>query len=157
MRHSFPVLLVLLLAQVVSSPDAIAQRTDIASDTVGLDQDQQAEVRGVALEQNYPNPFRTETRIPFVLAPDLFEGGRTVVVSVRIFNVLGQHIATPTVIDHPFAADQPANGVAYDRPGRYELLWDGRDSDGQQVASGIYFCEIRANRSRDLIKMLVRH
>ena len=150
MRHRHAVLLVLLLAQVIS-PAAFAQRTDAVADTSS----QQGEVRGVSLEQNYPNPFRTETRIPFELGADLFEEGRSVVVSVRVFNLLGQHIATPILIDHPTAANQPALNVAFDRPGRYEVLWDGRDGSGRQVSSGIYFCEVRANSARDLVKMLV--
>lgn len=154
MRHRYTVLLVLLLAQVIISPTAFAQRTDAAADT--STQEQQGEVRGVSLEQNYPNPFRTETRIPFELGSDLFEGGRSVVVSVRVFNLLGQHIATPILVDHPAAANQPAINLTFDRPGRYEVLWDGRDGSGREVSSGIYFCEIRANGSRDLVKMIVQ-
>ena len=156
MRHRYSVLLVLLLAQVGNSPEAFAQRTDLDADSSRLGQDPQEEIRGVVLEQNYPNPFNTETRIPFVLAPDLFEDGRSVVVTVRVFNVLRQHIATPIIADHPFASGQPAIGVTFDRAGRYELLWDGNDSGGHRVASGIYFCQIAANGSRDVIKMIVR-
>ena len=155
MRHSLAVLLVLLLAQVVVSPETFAQRTDstdAALPTLG----QQEEVRGVSLEQNYPNPFRTETRIPFVLGADLFEDGRSVVVSVRVYNIIGQHIASPVVVDNVFAAGQPAEGISYDVPGRFEVLWDGRDNGGNMVASGLYFCRITANGAQDIIKMLVR-
>ncbi len=150
MRHSLAVLLVLLLAHFVDSLPTFAQRTDTPADSA-----QQEEKRGVSLGQNYPNPFRTETRIPFELASAMFEDGRTVVVSFRIFNLLSQHIATPTVLG-TFAEGRPANRVAYDRPGRYEVLWNGKDNSGRAVASGIYFCEIVAGGSRQVIRMLVR-
>ena len=107
MRHRYSVLLVLLLAQVVVSSETFAQRTD-STDAVLQTPGQQEEVRGVSLEQNYPNPFRTETRIPFVLGADLFKDGRSVVVSVRVYNIIGQHIATPIVNDNVHAAGPPA-------------------------------------------------
>jgi hypothetical protein len=153
MKHSLTVLLVLLLASIASVPEAIAQETDTTA--VPRDETGQDEVRGVALEQNYPNPFNYETRIPFVLGEDMFEDGRPVVVSVRIYNVLRQPIAVPTAFDHPSAAGQPALELRYDMPGRYELYWDGRDRGGQPVPSGIYFCHVTANRSQNVLKMIV--
>jgi hypothetical protein len=109
----------------------------------------------VALEPNYPNPFNRETRIPFVLGADLFQDDRPVVVTVRIYNVLRQLVAVPTALDHPTASGMPAEQLTYEAPGRYVVYWDGRDGSGQQVASGIYFCQIIANRSRDTLKMIV--
>lgn len=154
MRHSrYAVLLVLLLAGMPDSPEAFAQQNDTT--TAVQQESQESEPRGVALEQNYPNPFRRDTRIPFVLGEDLFENGRAVVVSVRIYNVLGQLVSVPTALDHPGAAGQPALELRYDRPGRYLLYWDGTDQNGRRVNSGIYFCRITANRSQDLLKIAV--
>ena len=152
LKHSRTVLLVLLLARAASSPELIAQQSD---STAVQQEPRQGEVRGVELEPNYPNPFTRETRIPFVLAPDLFQDGQPVLVSVRIYNVLRQPIAIPIILDHPTAAGQSAQKLRFDTPGRYELYWDGTDRGGQQVASGMYFCEIVANRSRDVRRMLV--
>jgi hypothetical protein len=152
MKHSRAVLLVLLLALLPGVPKAAAQQTDNAAapqDTVS------GEVRGLGLEQNYPNPFSDETRIPFVLGPDLFEDGRPVVLNVRIYNVLRQLVAIPTALDHPMGAGQPALELRYDAPGRYTLYWDGTDRSGQSVSSGIYFCHVVANRSQDVVKMVV--
>ena len=117
--HSFAVLLVLLLAQ-GPNPQALAQQTDTAEP--GL-LEAQEEVRGVELGPNYPNPFKDETRIHLELGSDLFEDGRPVIVTARIFNVLRQVVAIPTVLDHPSAAGQPALEVRFDQPGRY-TLWD---------------------------------
>ncbi len=152
MKHSLAVLLVLLLARVAGVPEAVAQQTD---STAAPQEATQEEVRGVELEQNYPNPFSRETRIPFVLGADLFEDGRPVVVSVRVYNVLRQLVAVPIALDHPTSAGTPAQELRYEAPGRYLLYWDGTDSSGQQVSSGIYFCQIIASRSQDIIKMVV--
>ncbi len=149
--HSFAVLLVLLLAQ-GPNPQALAQQTDTAEP--GL-LEAQEEVRGVELGPNYPNPFKDETRIHLELGSDLFEDGRPVIVTARIFNVLRQVVAIPTVLDHPSAAGEPALEVRFDQPGRYTLYWDGRDGSGLQVSSGIYFLQVFANRARALRKMIV--
>lgn len=153
MTRSPPVLLVLLLARALISPGAFAQQTDSAA-LPGV-QAPASEVRGVALEQNFPNPFSTETRIPFVLGEDLFEDDRPVVVSVRVFNVLRQLVAIPTAVDHPVMPGRRALELQYDQPGRYMLLWDGRDSGGEPVSSGIYFCQIVADGSSSVRKMIV--
>ncbi len=107
------------------------------------------------LEPNYPNPFRHETRIPFLLGEDLFQEGRPVLVTVRIYNLLRQLVAHPIALDHPTAAGQPARELSYETPGRYLLYWDGTDRGGQAVSSGIYFCQIIANRAQDVRKMVV--
>lgn len=153
MKHSCAVLLVLLLARIPAATEAFAQQTD--STAVPQDPRQTEEVRGVALEQNYPNPFRRETRIPFVLGEDLFQDGQPVVVTVRIFNVLRQMVAVPIALDHPTATGMPAQDLKYESAGRYELYWDGTDRNGQPVSSGIYFVQIIANRSTDVRKMIV--
>jgi hypothetical protein len=152
MKHSKAVLLVLLLVLPLTVPRAAAQQTDNAA---ALQDTVPGEVRGLGLEQNYPNPFSDETRIPLVLGPDLFEDGRPVVVNVRIYNVLHQLIAIPTALDHPMGAGQPAQELRFDSPGRYTLYWDGTDRSGQAVSSGIYFCHVVANRSQDVVKMVV--
>ncbi|UCC74447.1 MAG: hypothetical protein JSV86_07800 [Gemmatimonadota bacterium] len=151
-KHRIAVLLVLLLARGLISPEVSAQQTD----STAVQQDpRQAEVRGVQLEPNYPNPFSRETRIPFILGADLFEDGRAAIVSIRIYNLLRQPIAIPTAIDHPTAAGQPVQELRYDAPGRYEVFWDGTDRSGRRVPSGVYFCEIIANRSRAVSRLAV--
>ena len=84
MKHSKAVLLVLLLALLPGIPQAVAQQTD---NSVAPQDTVPREEHGLELEQNYPNPFSDETRIPLVLGQDLFEEGRPVVVTVRIYNV----------------------------------------------------------------------
>ena len=151
-RHRPAVLFVLLLCSGLTSLEVSAQQTDNTASQEGA---RQGEVRGVQLEPNYPNPFSQETRIPFVLGADLFEDGRAVVVTVRIYNLLHQPIAIPTALDHPTSAGQPLQELRYEAPGRYEAHWDGTDQGGRRVSSGVYFCEITANRARDVGRIAV--
>ncbi len=71
-----------------------------------------------SLVQNYPNPFNLGTRIEFY-SPVNSQA------DVRIYNSLGQSVRTLF------------NGQAIS--GRNSLLWDGRNDNGQVVASGPYF------------------
>ena len=110
---------------------------------------------GFHLEQNYPNPFNPETKIPFILNEDLFGDGRSVVVSVRIYNVLQQFIATPTALNHPRGEAVPVTDLEYASPGRFEAYWDGRDQAGRHVASGVYFVQLVVDGRSQIRKMFV--
>jgi hypothetical protein len=70
------------------------------------------------LRQNYPNPFNPTTTIGFDVAERAF-------VSVCIFNVRGQRIAT--LVEGPKG------------PGRYNVSWDA-----MKITSGMYFCRLEA-------------
>ncbi len=110
---------------------------------------------GFDLEQNYPNPFNPETRIPFVLGEELFVEGAGAVVSIRIFNILQQLVAVPTALRHPLGEGVSVTNLEYPAPGRYEAYWDGTDSNGRQVASGIYLMQISVNGMSQTRKMYV--
>ena len=95
------------------------------------------------LEQNYPNPFTSETRIPFVLKETLFEEGEAVTVSLRIYNSLQQFVAAPEALRYPGGEGLPLLQLEYRTKGRYEAYWDGRDRNGTPVTPGVYFVEMR--------------
>lgn len=107
------------------------------------------------LEQNYPNPFNPETTIPFVLEEDLFRDGRPVTVSLRVYNVLQEFVATPVALDHPDGEGAPVQELPYPTPGRYEAHWDGRDRSGREVASGVYFLQLVVDGRAQVRKMFV--
>lgn len=111
--------------------------------------------QGFKLEQNYPNPFNPETRIPFTLDESLFEDGESPTVSIRIFNILTQFVASPVALRVPGGEGLPVLQMEYTAPGRYEAYWDGRDRNGNLVASGIYFVTMTIGEKRDMIKMFV--
>ena len=109
---------------------------------------------GFTLGQNYPNPFNPETRIPFDLNEVLFTDGGTAVVSVRIYNVLQQFMASPTALSHP-SGQAPLVDLEYTSPGRYEAYWNGLDQSGRAVASGIYFVQLTVNGVTAVMRMYV--
>ena len=110
---------------------------------------------GFQLEQNYPNPFNPETRIPFVLGEEVFVDGRPAVVSLRIFNLLQQVVASPVALGHPAGEGVQVLQLEFSQPGRYEAFWDGYDTSGRQVASGIYFMQLTVNGVSKTRKMYV--
>ncbi len=70
------------------------------------------------LEQNYPNPFNPGTRMVYYVT-------KNVPVRIEVCDAAGRQVITLV------------NEV---RPaGRHELLWDGRDAQGQKAATGVYF------------------
>ncbi len=111
--------------------------------------------KGFKLEQNYPNPFNPETRIPFTLDESLFEDGEPPAVSIRIFNILTQYVASPRALRVPGGDGLPVLQMEYPAPGRYEAYWDGRDRNGNLVASGIYLVQMTVGGKKDFIKMYV--
>lgn len=111
---------------------------------------------GFELQQNYPNPFSTTTRIPFYLGMSLFEQGQPAVVTMRIFNVLQQLVAHPIALNHP-DGEVALSNLEYHTPGQKEAFWDGHDVNGRQVAAGIYYLQINVNGRRQIMKMIVSH
>jgi C1A family cysteine protease len=101
----------------------------------GLPETSPADVpKSYALCQNHPNPFNAGTQIRYSIPRD----GR---VSLKIFNALGQEIRT--LVD----ADQKAS--------EHSAVWDGRDASGSHVASGLYFCRLKAAGFSETIKMVL--
>ncbi|MFH0991587.1 MAG: FG-GAP-like repeat-containing protein [bacterium] len=84
---------------------------------VGVEQEQTGMPAEFRLEQNYPNPFNPATFIRYQLPA----ASR---VSIKIFNVLGQEVATLV------NGEQDA--------GSYSIQWNAT------APSGIYFCQMRA-------------
>ena len=75
------------------------------------------------LAQNYPNPFNPETWIPYQLS-------KSAEVSIHIHNVAGHLIRTLDLGLKSTGSYMTPSTAAY---------WDGKNSVGERVASGIYF------------------
>jgi hypothetical protein len=125
------------------------------SQAMGQQQDPPGRDSGFRLGQNYPNPFNPETRIPFELGETLFESGRPVRVTLRIYNVLQQLVAIPTALNHPQGNGVPVQNLEYDSPGPKEAYWDGHDMSGREVASGIYYMQLIVNGESVVRRMIV--
>ncbi|MBT3268381.1 hypothetical protein HN371_14595 [Candidatus Poribacteria bacterium] len=96
--------------------------------------------RAAALWPNYPNPFNPETWIPF----DLTEPAS---VTVTIYDVAGSLIREIRVGWTPAGTYRESRRAAH---------WDGRNTYGEQVASGVYVYELRAGAYRAARRMIVR-
>ena len=88
----------------------------------------------VALEQNAPNPFNPATSISWVTPAPTH-------VRLDIFDVSGALVTTL------HDGEVPA--------GRWSVWWEGRDHNGQPVASGTYFYRLRAGRESLTRKMVL--
>ncbi len=75
------------------------------------------------LFQNYPNPFNPTTTIRYGLPKDA--NG----VQLVICDILGRQVRV---------IEQGTRSKGY-----HEVIWDGRNSNGISVASGVYFCQFR--------------
>jgi len=86
------------------------------------------------LSGNYPNPFRTETVINYLLkspAP----------VSIEIYNLKGQKVKT-------LVSDKKAAG-------NHSTVWNGMDENNKAVSSGVYFYRMQAGSYSDTRKMML--
>jgi hypothetical protein len=88
---------------------------------------------GFAVNPNYPNPFNPTTTLSFSL-PSTSEW------KVTIYDVTG---ATVREFD------------GQSNPGLIELQWDGTDSNGSGVASGVYFYRVEAVGTSQTRKMML--
>jgi hypothetical protein len=86
------------------------------------------------LEQNYPNPFNPQTRISYSIPEPAY-------VKLSIYDING------TLVKTLLEGNQSA--------GRYEAEWDGKNSSGVKVGSGVYFYRLQANSFAQVKKMIL--
>ena len=91
------------------------------------------------VDQNYPNPFNPETWIPYHLA-------HTADVVLTIYDTKGAMIRQLDL------GLQPA-GYYTDRA--KAAYWDGRNANGESVASGVYFYQLQAGNYSQVRRMLI--
>jgi hypothetical protein len=86
------------------------------------------------LSQNYPNPFNPSTKIEFTLAKSGF-------VTLQIYDVLGRKVRT-------LVSEELSSGYK-------SVIWDGKNEDGDEVASGVYFYQLKVGDFSEPKKMLL--
>jgi hypothetical protein len=89
---------------------------------------------GMSLGQNYPNPFNASTQIRYQL-------DAASLVELEVCSLAGQRIRVL------------ADGVQEE--GIYQVSWDGGDQEGRPVASGVYFCRLKAGEQVQVRRMLL--
>jgi hypothetical protein len=76
------------------------------------------------LLQNYPNPFNPTTKINYQLPASSF-------ISLKIYDILGREIIT--LVNEEQAA------------GLHAVQWNGNNSTGLKVGSGVYFYQLKGS------------
>ena len=87
-----------------------------------------------ALHQNYPNPFNPATNLEINLP-------KQVDFSLKVYDIMGREVIT--------IANELMN------PGYHRMIWNGRDSGGRQVPSGIYIARLVTPQFTKSIKMVL--
>lgn len=98
------------------------------------DNPQQTPIRQAQIIGNYPNPFNPTTTIVYHIVT---EGP----AKLDIYNVRGQYVAT--LVNEPKSR------------GKHQAVWNGKDSGGKTVASGVYFVRLSSAGQSSVHKMLL--
>ena len=88
---------------------------------------------------NYPNPFNPETWIPYDLAVDAH-------VHIHIYNAKGQSIRQLSLGFRTAGTYRTQSRAAY---------WDGRNTTGELVASGVYFYSLNVGHKTATRQMVI--
>jgi spore coat protein A len=81
-----------------------------------------------------PNPFNPQTKISFSLAQDAH-------VHLLVYDIRGR------LVNVLMEGNQTA--------GQHEIMWDGKDRNGSQVASGTYFARLETSIGIEIEKMVM--
>jgi hypothetical protein len=92
----------------------------------------------IKLNQNIPNPFRTETLIPFSL-PD---AKSEYTIEITIFNMTGAEVS------------KIASGKY--QPGFHQLKWNGKDTQGNLLPAGLYIARLMVAEEKQNKEMFIR-
>jgi beta-glucanase (GH16 family) len=90
--------------------------------------------KSFSLGQNYPNPFNPSTIINYQI-PNVG------LVNIRIYNLLGKEVKT-------LVNEEKAGG-------EYSAVWNGKDINGNDAPSGIYFYSIHSGNFAQVKKMVL--
>jgi subtilisin family serine protease len=96
-------------------------------------------VEKTVLRQNYPNPFNPETWIPFELS-------RSEHVFIQIYNSTGELARTLDLGVKPAGVYVSRDQAAY---------WNGKNANGERVASGVYFYRMEAGTFSAMKKLVI--
>ena len=93
--------------------------------------------KAFALAQNYPNPFNPSTTINYQIPED----AGNVSFTLNVYDIRGRLVKT-------LAKGMKGSGF-------YSAFWDGSDSNGRQVSSGVYFYRFTSSKYSATRKMIL--
>jgi len=88
----------------------------------------------IHLYQNYPNPFNSDTVIKFRLSQASH-------IQLKIFNLSGKEVIT--LLNEKI------------KVGEEQAKWNGKDHNGENVSSGLYFVSLKTNEIVKTQKVLL--
>lgn len=91
-------------------------------------------INNFKLKQNYPNPFNPSTTIDYSI-------NRSDNVRINIYDSAGRLVKNLV------------NG--FRRPGDYKVIWDGKNNDGINASSGVYFYQLITKDFQSSKKMIL--
>jgi len=111
----------------------------------------------VQFKRVWPNPSRGEVEIRYSVGGMKREGKVSAAVfsnngsagaspsrvSLKIYNVAGQLVRVKTLVNEP------------ENPGANKAIWDGKDSSGREVSSGVYILRLETNEKSLTKKAIV--
>jgi hypothetical protein len=134
---TFPDTILRAAVQIVSNdpehPVVVVPVSLSVGGTVGI-KEERALPETFELEQNYPNPFNPKTNIVYALPVESH-------VTLKVYDILGQEVAR--LVDEAQAA------------GYFSVVWDGKNSVGSIVSSGIYFYRLEAQGAGSREKLTI--
>ncbi len=89
---------------------------------------------------SYPNPFSTSTTLSFSLTTNLHELAR-----IKIYNIKGQLVRELDISPPAGGSDLEISSGASSLPRFLEATWDGKDANGNELGTGVYFYKINNN------------
>jgi len=113
------------MCNIVISDDREETNIPVTLTVLGLGVENNSQLLANGLLGNYPNPFNPSTTISFSLDMNAY-------VQLSIVNTRGQKVRT-LVDGHKIS-------------GQHNVVWDGRDNDGNSVASGVFFSVMGIDR-----------
>lgn len=91
-------------------------------------------VTSYKLFQNYPNPFNPSTEIKY----QVFNQSKVV---IKIYDLMGSEVKT--LVNQEMSS------------GTFNVTWNGSNSFGQKVSSGVYFCRMESGSYVQTIKLML--
>jgi hypothetical protein len=101
----------------------------LAPDVVNIHDDHSLLPKNTLTARNYPNPFNSSTMISW---------SGSDVEKVEIFNIMGQKIRTLPV---------ESNNIK-------KIVWDAKDSHGNEIGAGVYFAKVIGKENSATIKLI---
>ncbi|MFC1898468.1 CapA family protein [Candidatus Cloacimonadota bacterium] len=111
------------------------QETNYGNSSAPARQSKTQKIKSAELNKNYPNPFNPTTNISFSLK-------QASNVELSVYNIKGQKVKT-------LLKSHLASGL-------WNAEWNGKDTNGKEAASGVYFFQLKVNEKQaDMRKCLL--